>query len=45
VPLPEGVTPVSLKIPRDGRLVEWQATERAPGKRNEDTLVPVGLNS
>jgi hypothetical protein len=24
VPLPAGVTPVSLKIPRDGRLVDWQ---------------------
>jgi uncharacterized radical SAM superfamily Fe-S cluster-containing enzyme len=37
VPLPAGVTPVSLKIPRDGQLVEWKA-ERAPKK---DTLVPV----
>jgi hypothetical protein len=24
VPLPAGLTPVSLKIPRDGRLVEWR---------------------
>ncbi len=24
VPLPVGVTPVSLKIPRDGKLVDWQ---------------------
>jgi hypothetical protein len=23
VPLPPGSIPVSLKIPRDGRLVEW----------------------
>jgi hypothetical protein len=37
VPLPAGVTPVSLKIPRDGVLVEWQP-ERRPQK---DTLVPV----
>jgi uncharacterized radical SAM superfamily Fe-S cluster-containing enzyme len=44
VPLPVGVTPVSLKIPRDGQLVEWQASERAP-HNTKDTLVPVGLNS
>jgi len=25
IPLPPAVTPVSLKIPRDGRLVEWNA--------------------
>ena len=29
VPLPEGVQPVSLKIARDGRLVEWNAAEPA----------------
>jgi uncharacterized radical SAM superfamily Fe-S cluster-containing enzyme len=41
VPLPVGV-PVSLKIPRDGQLVDWTSTERAP---KEDTLVPVASNS
>ena len=40
VPLPLGV-PVSLKIPRDGQLVDWKSAERVPGKANEDTLVPV----
>jgi len=30
VPLPVGVTPVSLKIPRDGKLVDWQPI--APAK-------------
>jgi 7,8-dihydro-6-hydroxymethylpterin dimethyltransferase len=38
VPLPAGVTPVSLKIPRDGELVEWKATARGGPK---DTLVAV----
>jgi hypothetical protein len=41
VPLPVGV-PVALKIPRDGQLVDWKSTERAPQK---DTLVPVTTNS
>jgi uncharacterized radical SAM superfamily Fe-S cluster-containing enzyme len=37
VPLPAGVHAVSLKIPRDGQLVEWKADEHAP----KDTLVTV----
>jgi uncharacterized radical SAM superfamily Fe-S cluster-containing enzyme len=36
VPLPVGVTPVSLKIPRDGRLVDWQ-----PPVTPAKPLVPV----
>jgi uncharacterized radical SAM superfamily Fe-S cluster-containing enzyme len=43
VPLPVGV-PVSLKIPRDGQLVDWHGTERAPGTV-KDTLVPVAVKS
>jgi uncharacterized radical SAM superfamily Fe-S cluster-containing enzyme len=42
VPLPAGV-PVSLKIPRDGQLVDWQSDERVPG--TSDTLVPIALKS
>jgi hypothetical protein len=41
VPLPIGVTPVSLKIPRDGRLVDWTSNERVPNQPDKDTLVPV----
>ncbi len=38
VPLPAGVTPVSLKIPRDGELVDWKETARSGPN---DTLVAV----
>ena len=41
VPLPAGVTPVSLKIPRDGELVDWKADRAAPART--DTLVAVHL--
>jgi hypothetical protein len=27
VPLPAGVQPVALRIPRDGRLVEWKPAQ------------------
>jgi uncharacterized radical SAM superfamily Fe-S cluster-containing enzyme len=30
VPLPAGVQPVSLRIPRDGRLIEWTPTSSPP---------------
>jgi hypothetical protein len=33
VPLPADVQPVMLRIPRDGRLVEWRPTGRAAGVR------------
>jgi uncharacterized radical SAM superfamily Fe-S cluster-containing enzyme len=32
VPLPVGVQPIALKIPRDGRLVEWQPPVVRPGE-------------
>jgi uncharacterized radical SAM superfamily Fe-S cluster-containing enzyme len=32
VPLPPGVQPVALKIPRDGRLVEWAPSKTTPAE-------------
>jgi uncharacterized radical SAM superfamily Fe-S cluster-containing enzyme len=39
VPLPAEAQPVMLRIPRDGRLVEWRPSPRAPRLRR-----PVGLS-
>ena len=34
VPLPENAQPVSLKIPKNGRLVDWTPRPEAPGARS-----------
>jgi uncharacterized radical SAM superfamily Fe-S cluster-containing enzyme len=39
VPLPADAQPVMLRVPRDGRLVEWRPSPRAPRLRQ-----PVGLS-
>jgi hypothetical protein len=42
VPLPVGVTPVSLKIPRDGKLVDWPPPV-APAVAPAKPLIPAHL--